>query len=48
MTDEYEDDYIRLNGMSIVRRNEDTANQDGLLELGERIIVVNDDMEPHR
>ena len=48
MTDESEDDYIRLNGMSVVGRNEDTTNQDGLIELEERIIDVNDDMEPHR
>jgi serine/threonine protein kinase len=48
MTDESEDDYIRLNGTSVVGRNEDTTNQDGLLELGERIIDVNDDMEPNR
>ena len=26
MTDESEDDYIRLNGMSVVGRNEDTTN----------------------
>ena len=48
MTDESEDDYVRLHGMSIVGRNEDTTNQDGLIELEERIIDVNDDMEPHR